>query len=153
MPLTVTRTTVQTVGSHQSPNKWPWGVTKGSLKVTITTTTARNNREVCIWPPNTNIRYMKKIWHTCVILFIIWELLGINFTIGGVVVGTTPMAILRTIRLHLDVFTMTDEFKLHHHVLKTNLSKKKKKKNLLNPLWYFPQGGTSHSSQIPPPTK
>ena len=42
-------------------------------------------------------------------------------------VGTTPMAILRTIRLHLDVFTTTDEFKLHHHVFKTNLSKKKKK--------------------------
>ena len=78
--------------------------------IQITTTTARYNRKVYIWPPNTNMRYMKKIWHACVILFIIWELFSINFGIGGVVADPTSVAILRIIRIHLDVFITTNEF-------------------------------------------
>ena len=64
-------TMVQTVGSHQSSNDWPWGVTKRRLKITITATTTISDREVYIQhpppPPHTNIRYMKRIRYTCVI--------------------------------------------------------------------------------------
>ena len=99
----VTRTTVQTVGSYQSSNDWPWGVTKRRLKIVITATTTRSDREVYIQPPpppptHTNIRYMKRIIYTCVISlhwFYNLKTSCNDFDIGDVVTSTTPMDILK----------------------------------------------------------
>ena len=96
-----------------------WGITKKSLKIAITATMARSDREVYIQlpppPPPTKGTWKESdilvLFHY--IAFIIWELPSINFGIKGVVAGTTPVTILRIIRLHLDVVTMTDEFTLH----------------------------------------
>ena len=121
MPWTITGTTIQTVGSHQNSNVWPWDVTKRSLKITITATMARGDKEVYIHPPPpTPPTPIEGTWKESDILvlfhyivFIIWELSSINFGIEGVVAGTTPVTILRIIQLHLDVFTTTDKFTLH----------------------------------------
>ena len=107
MPRAVIRTTIQTVGSHQSSHNLPLGVIKRGIKATITATMARSYRDAYIQSSQHRHKVDRQkntqkysLLHYYIDLFFYKELSYTDFGIRDIVVGTTPVTSLRVLSHH-----------------------------------------------------
>ena len=90
--------------AHRSPHYWAQGVTKRGIKATIIATMARGCRNIYKAFTSTGTRYRDTPRNTyccsITLLYFYKELPCIDFDIGDIVVGTTPVTTLRELPYH-----------------------------------------------------